>query len=75
MIYVESKSNDPYYNLALEEYLFNNCKEECFILWQNDNTIVVGKYQNTNRRNLCTICERKANKGSETLIWRWGGIS
>lgn len=47
MIYVESKSNDPYYNLALEEYLFNNCKEECFILWQNDNTIVVGKYQNT----------------------------
>lgn len=47
MLYVESKSNDPYYNLALEEYLFNNCKEECFILWQNDNTIVVGKYQNT----------------------------
>ena len=49
MIYVESESRNPYFNLALEEYMFENTPltEECFMLWQNSNTIVVGKYQNT----------------------------
>lgn len=49
MIYLESKSHDPYFNLALEEYVFEKLdqQEEYFMLWQNDNTIVVGKYQNT----------------------------
>lgn len=49
MIYLESQSRDPYWNLALEEYVFEKLdnKEEYFMLWQNDNTIVVGKYQNT----------------------------
>lgn len=47
MLYIESSSTDPYYNLALEEYIFNTADEDCFMLWQNDNTIVVGKYQNT----------------------------
>lgn len=49
MIYIESKSTDPYFNLALEEYVFDcmDKDKEYFILWQNDNTIVVGKYQNT----------------------------
>lgn len=49
MIYIESDSKDPYFNLAMEEYVFNNLSrdEEYFILWQNENTVVVGKYQNT----------------------------
>ena len=49
MIYLESHSTDPYFNLALEEYLFEELgrSRPCFMLWQNDNTIVVGKYQNT----------------------------
>lgn len=49
MIYIESKSTNPYYNLALEEYVFENMDrtKDYFILWQNYNTIVVGKYQNT----------------------------
>lgn len=49
MIYVESQTTDPYYNLALEEYLFEHLdsQKECCFFWQNDNTIVVGKYQNT----------------------------
>lgn len=49
MIYIETGSTDPYYNLAFEEYVFSNLSkdEEYFMLWQNYNTIVIGKYQNT----------------------------
>ena len=49
MIYIESDSKDPYFNLALEEYIFEQMdrSKSYFMLWQNDNTIVVGKYQNT----------------------------
>lgn len=49
MIYVVNKSNNPAYNIALEEYCFKNLKDydQIFILWINEPTIVVGKYQNT----------------------------
>ena len=49
MIFIESDRYDPYWNLALEEYVFEQLdrSEEYFILWQNRNTIVVGKNQNT----------------------------
>ena len=49
MRYLESPSRDPYFNLALEEYVFERMdkSKSYFLLWQNDNTIVVGKYQNT----------------------------
>ena len=49
MIYIESSKTNPYYNLALEEYIFEkmNPSESYFMLWQNDNSIIVGKYQNT----------------------------
>lgn len=49
MKYIESKWTDPYYNLALEEYVFENLDRhsDWLLLWQNFNTIVIGKYQNT----------------------------
>ena len=49
MRYLESPSRDPYFNLALEEYVFERMdkSKSYFLLWQNDNTIVVGKNQNT----------------------------
>lgn len=49
MLYLESTSTDPYYNLALEQVVFDRPgqHETCCMLWQNDNTIVVGKHQNT----------------------------
>ena len=48
MEYVESSSTDPRWNLALEEYLFTGAErsKDYFMLWQNENTVVVGKNQN-----------------------------
>ncbi|EHR32665.1 lipoate--protein ligase [Helcococcus kunzii] len=49
MIYLESKSNDPAYNTALELYAFQELAKEdnVFFLWINKPCIVVGKNQNT----------------------------
>ena len=49
MFFLESDRTDPYYNLALEEHLFLGPyrDKEFFLLWQNDHTIVVGRFQNT----------------------------
>ena len=49
MVYWESPSADPYFNLALEQVFFEGPgqRETCCMLWRNDNTIVVGKHQNT----------------------------
>lgn len=48
MYYLDSASMDPAWNLALEQFVFDQLgpREDCFMLWQNDRTIVVGKYQN-----------------------------
>ena len=41
-----SKSNDPYFNLATEEYFLKNSKEDIFFLYINKPCVVVGKHQN-----------------------------
>lgn len=46
--YMETGSTDPAYNLAFEEFVLTHRLEgEYLLLWQNDNTIVVGRNQNT----------------------------
>lgn len=49
MRFIQSDRTDPSWNLALEEYLVGQLPEgeQCLYLWRNDNTIVVGKNQNT----------------------------
>ena len=49
MQYIESASIDPSWNLALEEYVFTQMdrSQAYFMLWQNHNTVVIGKNQNT----------------------------
>ncbi|MDD2481422.1 MAG: lipoate--protein ligase [Lutispora sp.] len=48
MLYIRNDNTNPYFNLAMEEYLFNLEDNESYVLlWQNEPTIVVGKHQNT----------------------------
>ncbi|MBQ8254596.1 MAG: lipoate--protein ligase [Clostridia bacterium] len=44
--FIYNASTDPYYNLALEEWLMKTCDDDVFILWQNRPTVVIGRYQN-----------------------------
>ena len=47
-MYLETHSTDPAYNLAFEETVLRNRQDRPYLLlWQNDNTIVVGQNQNT----------------------------
>ena len=45
--YVISNCTDPYRNLATEQFLMKYVTEESFVLflWQNDNTVVIGRNQ------------------------------
>ena len=48
MKYIRNDSTNPYYNLALEEYVLNSYRDDDYLLlWQNDRAIVIGKHQNT----------------------------
>jgi lipoate---protein ligase len=47
MICIAHPFTDPYFNLAAEEYILRNFSDNCFMLWRNEKTIVVGKHQNT----------------------------
>ena len=47
--YLDLTSTDPAFNLAVEEYVFGQLPRDrmYFMLWQNDNAIIIGKHQNT----------------------------
>jgi len=46
--YLETYSLDPTWNLAFEEYCLTDLieHEKVILLWQNDNAIIIGRYQN-----------------------------
>lgn len=47
ILYLETGSQNPYYNLAFEEYILTHrLTGDYLLLWQNDNTIVIGRNQN-----------------------------
>ena len=47
MLYLETGSVDPAYNLAFEEYVLQNLRRgDILILWQNANSVIVGRNQN-----------------------------
>lgn len=46
MLRIINSHTDPYFNIALEEYLLKNLSEECFMLWHSEPSVVIGKHQN-----------------------------
>ncbi len=47
--YINLTTTDPAFNLAAEQYVFENLPKDrnYLMLWQNDNAVIIGKYQNT----------------------------
>lgn len=43
------ESNDPYFNLAVDEYLLKNNNEDFLILGMNDKSVIIGKHQVAHR--------------------------
>lgn len=47
MLYIKNESQDPYFNQAFEEYVFDRLKgEDVLLLWVNKPCVVCGRYQN-----------------------------
>ena len=46
MLCINNKHTDPYFNLATEEYLLKNFRDNIFMLWQNEPSVIIGKHQN-----------------------------
>lgn len=64
VIYIKNDDNRPQFNLALEQYVFDNLDQfdEIFLLWINEPSIIVGKNQNTIEEiNLDYIKENNIN--------------
>ena len=47
MLLINNTNTNAYFNLAMEEYFLKNTNEDIFLLWQNENSIIVSKNQNT----------------------------
>jgi len=72
MLQIINTSDDPYFNMAVEDYLVHNTdiKEDIFMLWQNRPTVVVGRHQNSHAEiNLAFVRQ----KGIEVVRRLSGG--
>lgn len=71
MVYLTSPSTDAAFNLALEQYVFDGMdrSKEYFMLWQNENAVIVGKNQNT----FAEINPKEVEKKGVQVIRRLSG--
>jgi len=47
MLCINEHHTDPCFNLAAEEYVLKNFTDNCFMLWRNEPSVIVGRHQNT----------------------------
>ena len=47
MLCINDHNTDPYFNLAAEEYILKQFTDNCFMLWRNAPSVIVGRHQNT----------------------------
>jgi len=60
MLCIKDSHTDPYFNLAADEYVLKNFREDCFMLWRNEPSVIVGKHQNTlSEINIDFVREKK----------------
>ncbi|MDL2234844.1 lipoate--protein ligase [Christensenellaceae bacterium OttesenSCG-928-L17] len=58
-----SDQTDPFYNLAVEDMLFSMQSEGCTLyLWQNQNTVVIGKNQNAWKECRVQLLEQEGGR-------------
>lgn len=46
MIFISRPETNPYFNIAVEEYVLKNFSEDVLMLWQSEASVIVGKHQN-----------------------------
>lgn len=69
MLCIHLKNTDPFFCLAAEEYLLKKFAEDIFMLWQSNDTVVVGKHQNA----LAEINYRFVRENNITVARRISG--
>ncbi len=71
LLYYNNSGVDPHANLAIEQYLMEHVEEDTCILylWQNQNTVVIGKNQNAWAECRCALLESEGG----TLARRLSG--